>query len=329
MEERIYSQLIDYIQGRSSDEEKDALFDLIQQNDQVAEAFYELQEIYQPSDFSWNSEAAWDNWKIKKQKESIGGSRIVPLFTIKNILKVAAVILPLVIALTFILKPDPSIVVDTEWVSITTMEGETREVALPDGTTVTLNELSNLTFDANFTARNVEFHGEALFAVAKDPSRTFTVSNDITRVSVLGTQFNINSDRESGKIEVAVLEGKVKLEAVDQPTNFVFLERNDLGSYSINSKELIKTTTNAENSIGWKTLVLDYESQPLNRVIADLEKIYKIKFVYTDERIGNCTYKVNFQNYSVDQVIAALEFALDGQISFNQSEWVIDAAPCD
>lgn len=329
MEERIYSQLIDYIQGRSSDEERETLFDLIEQSDQVAEAFYELQEIYQPSDLSWNSDSAWDKWKMKKQKESVGGSRIVPLFSVKNILKIAAVILPLVIALTFILGPDTSSVVDPEWVSVTTSEGETKDVSLPDGTIVTLNELSDLKYDANFSQRNVEFHGEGLFAVAKDPTRTFTVSNDITRVSVLGTRFNINSSNETGKIEVAVIEGKVKLEAVDQPTNFVFLERNDLGSYSINSKELTKTTTNAENSIGWKTLVLDYERQTLNKVIADLEKIYKIKFSYTDERIGNCTYKVNFQNYSVDQVIAALEFALNGQISFNQSEWVIDAEPCN
>ena len=329
MEEKIYSQLIDYIQGRSSQKEREYLFDLIERDDAVAEAFYQLQEIYHPTDLRWNNVSAWEKWKKNNTDTRSHSGRTITLFSFKNVLKIAAVTIPLIIVLGIFLRPDGPGEVAPDMIAIATGIGETKTVDLPDGTHVTLNENSSLEYEAKFTNRDVRFEGEGLFDVAKDPERTFSVSNRVARVSVLGTQFNINSVPKAGVIEVTVLEGKVKMESTMKPSEFVLLEKNDLGFLETQTNKISKKLTNAENTIAWKTKVLNYENQSLKQVVADLEKVYKIEFEYSDNRIADCTYKVNFQNYSVDQVIEALEFALGGEITYDQSKWLIDAEPCN
>lgn len=86
--------------------------------------------------------------------------------------------------------------------------GEQRSVRLDDGTTVELNSRSRLRVRFTQNARTVELlNGQALFHVAKNPTRPFVVESDGMRVRAVGTQFDVYK-HQSGTT-VTVLEGRV------------------------------------------------------------------------------------------------------------------------
>lgn len=95
-----------------------------------------------------------------------------------------------------------------------TQLGERREMTLVDGSVVDLAPASELVVRYQSRERLVALnHGEALFHVAKNPSRPFIVQADLTRVRAVGTVFNVEHGDQG--VSVTVVEGRV---AVSQQT---------------------------------------------------------------------------------------------------------------
>src|SRR5581483_2695252 len=92
----------------------------------------------------------------------------------------------------------------------TTEVGELRTITLGDGSVVTLDAASRISVSFTRTQRSIELSdGQALFRVAKDPGRPFVVKSNNTRVTAVGTQFDVN--RKSNGTVVTVLEGRVSV----------------------------------------------------------------------------------------------------------------------
>src|SRR5690242_11050115 len=93
-----------------------------------------------------------------------------------------------------------------------TAEGETKQVILADSSVVVLNEGSELYADANYSSgdREVFLTGNGFFKVKKFPShQKFIVHAKSLRVTVLGTQFNVNA--RTDRVAVALTSGKVQV----------------------------------------------------------------------------------------------------------------------
>jgi transmembrane sensor len=91
----------------------------------------------------------------------------------------------------------------------TTDVGEQRSITLIDGSTVVLDAQSRL--QVQLTPHERSFHlleGQALFAVASDPSRPFRVHTSTATIEAMGTEFNV---RTQSATTVAVLGGVVRL----------------------------------------------------------------------------------------------------------------------
>ncbi|HEY0624593.1 FecR family protein [Sphingomonas sp.] len=89
-----------------------------------------------------------------------------------------------------------------------TAKGERRIVRLPDGTRVTLNTDTAVALAFTPHGRLVRLmRGQALFEVAKDASRPFTVEAAGRRVTALGTVFEVRLD--PGRMKVVLVEGRV------------------------------------------------------------------------------------------------------------------------
>jgi len=92
--------------------------------------------------------------------------------------------------------------------AFTTGVGERRVVHLPDGSTVTLNTSSRLVLAFTADRRLVRLvQGQALFEVAHDRSRPFTVEAADRQVTALGTIFEVRVD--PGRVHVVLIEGRV------------------------------------------------------------------------------------------------------------------------
>jgi transmembrane sensor len=90
-----------------------------------------------------------------------------------------------------------------------TAKGETKVVALKDGSVVTLNTDSEVQVRYSDELRSVELiRGEALFDVAKNQVRPFVVAAGDTSVRVVGTSFSVRR-LEAAPVQVLVREGVV------------------------------------------------------------------------------------------------------------------------
>lgn len=93
-------------------------------------------------------------------------------------------------------------------IRFSTAKGERRVVRLPDGTRVTLNTDTAVALAYTPGSRLVRLtRGQALFEVAKDASRPFTVEAAGRRVTALGTVFEVRLD--PGRMKVVLVEGRV------------------------------------------------------------------------------------------------------------------------
>lgn len=85
---------------------------------------------------------------------------------------------------------------------------------LADGTTVSLNRGSSITYDRkqfNRYNRHLTLSGEAFFQVAKNPEIPFTVYANHTQTTVRGTSFNVKAYASLVENVVSVREGSVEV----------------------------------------------------------------------------------------------------------------------
>ncbi len=92
--------------------------------------------------------------------------------------------------------------------------GSKAKVVLPDGSRVTLNAGSTISYAQDFgiTERSCKLVGEAMFEVEKSPEKSFVVSTSGVDVKVLGTVFNVCNYDSDRRAIVTLLEGSVELE---------------------------------------------------------------------------------------------------------------------
>lgn len=91
--------------------------------------------------------------------------------------------------------------------------GEQQTVTLDDGSRITLNTNTRLSVDYSGTQRRIHLdRGEALFEVAKNPQRPFTVQAGDEQVRALGTTFMVRSEQQ--RLDVLLIEGSVRVSHV-------------------------------------------------------------------------------------------------------------------
>lgn len=115
---------------------------------------------------------------------------------------------------------------------------------LADGTTITLNHGSGLTYPVEYAdhLRKVYLKGEAFFDVARDTTRPFVIEAGDARVEVLGTSFNVEAFPDRDSVVVYVESGKVRLSSVTTSGKpgkaSVTLNKGAMGVLDLNTGEI-------------------------------------------------------------------------------------------
>lgn len=129
-------------------------------------------------------------------------------------------------------------------------ESKPKKVTLSDGSLVTLNENSSLQFWAshdNDSKRLIRLNGEAFFDVESNPKKPFLVQIEDLTTQVVGTQFNIKSNKNN--IVVTVVEGLVKV--FDNNNSFLVKPNNQV-IYSHKNESMYATEVNASVFAFWR-----------------------------------------------------------------------------
>ena len=162
--------------------------------------------------------------------------------------------------------------------------GETVSVTLSDGTIATLGARTVIETEYYPDKRILRLaSGAALFEVAPDPARPFSVQSGALTATVLGTTFEVRSN--GGITRVGVAEGRVRVThpfMVDhKPTQLV--TRRDLAAgeqiVATNARGLRRIQpVNPERVGAWRDQLLLYSGATLKEIVADANR-------YSDRRI--------------------------------------------
>jgi ferric-dicitrate binding protein FerR (iron transport regulator) len=131
----------------------------------------------------------------------------------QTLLRVAAVILPIFVLFTAYMFYQQK-TLSTGELMVYTGYGEHSNMMLPDGTQVSLNSHSRLSYNQasyNRKKREVSFAGEAYFQVTKNREAPFIIDADGLQVTVLGTVFNLCIRNKAKTAELALESGSVRL----------------------------------------------------------------------------------------------------------------------
>ncbi len=171
--------------------------------------------------------------------------------------------------------------------------GEQRTIKLEDGSTIALNTDTAVRVEFSDHMRRVSLlRGEALFNVAKDPTRPFRVLSDGAIAQAIGTSFVVR--RTTGDTVVTVIEGQVAVARFDQPGVAATAEvptealrlsagvRADIVARDIQTSAV----ANIAAVTSWKSGRLIFEGQPLSDVVAEFNRYNRTQLVLEDSQLS-------------------------------------------
>lgn len=199
----------------------------------------------------------------------------------------------------------------TPWVASSTAKGERTEVILADGTRVTLNADSSLSYPKAFgkSSREVRLTGEAFFEVTADASRPFTVEAGGLRTTVLGTKFNVSAFPNGTASVVSLVEGKVAVESLagDQAASRVLTAGQQLTADRANGGVQVTAFT-ADAVLDWTHGALVFADDTIESVAQKIERRFGVTVEITDRALAKKTLSGHFEREGLKEVLDMLSF---------------------
>ncbi|QNK63472.1 FecR domain-containing protein [Pedobacter sp. PAMC26386] len=201
--------------------------------------------------------------------------------------------------------------------TLTTANGETYQVRLPDGSLVWLNAASSLTYPTSLNkgdVRRVELKGEGYFEIAKDKKHPFVVKTAEQEVKVLGTHFNINAYHDERKTVTTLLEGSVKVSSSKEQKTLFPNQQS-----SITEDGFFIKTVETDDVIAWKNGLFLFNDEPLGSIMRKLSRWYDVEVIYHDVDQDKLFFGGVSRYDNVSKVLKKLEltggvhFKIDGR----------------
>ncbi|MBO9616188.1 MAG: FecR domain-containing protein [Dyadobacter sp.] len=197
---------------------------------------------------------------------------------------------------------------------------ETLTDTLPDGSVVTLNRKSSISYPKDFDGktRDVRLTGEAFFDVKPDKSKPFLISvNDVT-VKVVGTSFNIKDNAE--KTEVIVETGIVE---VSRDTQRVRITPREEAIIVKASAQMRKGVAADEFHNYYRTRRLFCDGTPLWRLVEILNEAYEADIVIGNERLRNLPINTTFDQNSLESILGVVGETLSLKVEHHGDQIIL------
>lgn len=210
---------------------------------------------------------------------------------------------------------------------VTADKGQKSSVTLPDGTAVTLNSASRITYTSGYNRRDriVELSGEAYFDVARNEKKPFTVRAGGMDVTALGTEFNVKAYEEDREITATLVKGSIRADVAGSseilsPNQYIILDKTT-------GKTETSTAGNPDYLVPWKNNELLFSGETLKEIARDLERMYNMEIIFMDDKAGEFSYTGLVRNSSLLNVLdlisgtSPVEYVISGNvIAFSENK---------
>lgn len=215
-------------------------------------------------------------------------------------------------------------------VSIQTVStlAETRTVHLPDGSLVTLNHYSSLSYPEQFRSahREVKLNGEAYFEVSKDKKHPFIVQTAAINIQVLGTHFNVDAYSNNPDVRTIVLSGSVAVSTKSNSARIILMP-NEIAIYNKEEEKLTrKVLKNAIDQTSWRDGEFIFDNLPLQEIVRKLSNSFNRPVHIADTALENYRITARFRNgESLETMLSVLHNAGYFNYSLNNKQVTITA----
>jgi transmembrane sensor len=203
-----------------------------------------------------------------------------------------------------------------------TARGETRTEQLADGSSLVLGAETEIELRFERDARHLVLrNGEALFTVAHDAARPFTVATNDSETRAVGTVFGVR--RGAGETTVTVVEGIVTVRPLadrtspDERRQVARLTRGQ--QIAVDRRLGSIRTVDPAGATAWIDGRLSYVDAPLREVLADLAR-YSSKRIQLDSRVGGLRYTGTVFASDIDAWAATLPRIYPGKVIASATE---------
>ncbi len=250
--------------------------------------------------------------RLRKEGE-IGLKKSTPKSTpIDQFYRVAAIIV-MAFSLSFLMQKIKSEDKESAIVSLIVKEvprGQRQRVTLADGTMVTLNAESRLSYPAHFSEnkREVTLEGEAFFEVVRDENRPFIIISGDIYTTVLGTSFNIKAYADDAQVTVSVASGQVKVSQRHLTDQAHYLFPNKEAIYQTDLKVFTLKDFEPKERMAWKDEILYFSDASFEEVKKALERWYDIEIQAAGKNPQEWQYSGTFQSQSLEDVLVSIGY---------------------
>jgi len=222
---------------------------------------------------------------------------------------------------------------------------EPQQVLLTDGSTVTLKPKAIIHYPQNFKqdSREVYLEGEAFFHVTKNPERPFLVYYKNIVTKVLGTSFTINTNPQTGNVEVAVKTGRVQVSENEKfvkgslPADAVIVTPNQKAIYQV-EKRILATAIVDEPELIHNDKPLTpakeqeafiYEQEQLATIFEQFEKAYGIEIIVANANLNNCVFTGDVSSQDLFTKLKIICLTTNASYEVNGTKILIKGKGCN
>lgn len=187
-----------------------------------------------------------------------------------------------------------------------TAVGERRLVILSDGSRIELNTDTKVVVRYGLDRRRVELvHGEALFDVAPNKSRPFTVQAGMAEVKAVGTAFNVRTRGEN--VDVLVSKGvvDVRRDGIEQAD--LRLVAGMAGRFGMADAAARRASpAEMERLLAWRYGAIVLDGETLGEAVAEFNRYNLRKMEVADPGIAGLKLGGYFQASDLNSFVQAL-----------------------
>lgn len=300
-----------YLTGQCSEEEVIEVNAWMKESEENARKFFRMEEIYHLGKFDQYTDEQrmlsaekqlYRRLKIEKDKQS----KILIMHRWMKYAAIIAVILTIGGGAGYWFYQNGN---SQQMMVAVADEGIVKEVILPDGTKVWLNNAATLKYPREFSEkeRNVHLDGEAYFEVTKNRHKPFTVQSDVMRIRVLGTTFNFKCDKNCRIAEATLIEGEIEVKG-NKEEGQIILAPGQRAELNKNNGRLTVKQVDAKLDAVWHDNLIPFEKADIFTITKALERFYDVKIILSPDIQADKTYSgVLKRKSTIESVLKSLQ----------------------
>jgi len=197
--------------------------------------------------------------------------------------------------------------------------GERREVALPDGSTLTLDARSAADIDFGPGRRTVTLRQGALIATVSAGGAPFVVRTAHGQVRALGTRFVVRQDAADSY--VGMLEHSVEVTAAPAGQRLE-LPEGRAARFGARGVALVDDGSTPQSASAWQRGLLEVHDQPLGSVVQAL-RAYRAGFIRIAPEAARLRVYGSYALDDTDRALAALAETLPISVRVYRKGWLV------